>query len=297
MAARPNFFIIGSMKSGTSTLYEYFVEHPDIFMPAVKEPSYFVDRTTLKQIWPEMERQGFWRGEELYLALFEGAREGQAVGEASTNYSKFPRIKGVPERIHAFNPDARIIYVMRDPVERTISHYWHNVRTGAERRDLEKAITDHPYYRDVSYYRMQIEPYIDLFGWDRVKIITFETLRDSPMSVLPELFEWLGADASFRPPNLGGRYNERPPEIEQIRGFGLLERFRYSKVWDIMGPMVPARLRSLGRVLARKPVDPANAEKRNAVRFLQPIQREQTRELAALCGHEFPEWRTLYGEP
>ncbi len=185
---------------------------------------------------------------------------------------------------------------MRDPVERTLSHYWHNVRAGDERRSLEKAITSASHYRDVSYYRMQIQLYLDIFGWDQVRLLTFETLRDDPMSVLPDLFDWLGVDAGFRPGNLGEKYNERPVTIEKVRGFGMLERFRYSPLWEKLGPRIPRRVRTVGRALARKPVDPTEARKDEAVRFLRPIQREQTRELTALCGREFPEWRTLHAD-
>ncbi|MCK7578197.1 MAG: sulfotransferase [Chromatiales bacterium] len=117
-ASKPNFFIVGSMKSGTSTLYEYLSVHPQIFMSPVKEPSYFVDRETLEQIWPDMAEMGFWRGEEYYLDLFKDADQHIAIGEASTNYAKLPRVSGVAERIATFAPEAKIIFMMRDPVER-----------------------------------------------------------------------------------------------------------------------------------------------------------------------------------
>lgn len=296
MPPRPNFFIIGAMKSGSSTLYEYLAQHPQIFMSPVKEPSYFVDREALRQEWPQMERQGYWRGIEFYLELFNGAQGCNAIGEASTNYSKLPLIQGVPEKIFKFNPSARFIYIMRDPVQRTISHYWHNVRVGSERSTIEKAIRSNEHYRDVSYYAMQLRPYFDLFGRERVKLMTFETLRDSPRSVLPDLFEWLGVDPGFFPQDWGTAYNPTPKEILKVRGFGLLERFRYSGLWSAVGPLVPPRVRAIGRRLSRAPVKPVDVPRQSVIEFLRPIQIEQTEELAQLVGRRFPEWTTLYGQ-
>ncbi len=80
---RPNFFIIEYMRSGTSTLYEYLKLHPQISLPKAKEPSYFVDKATLAEMWPEMWKQGFWRSEEYDLSLFNDATEDMAIGEAS----------------------------------------------------------------------------------------------------------------------------------------------------------------------------------------------------------------------
>ena len=92
------------------------------------EPSYFVDPRDLTRIYPDMLRRKLWRSEERYLELFSPAGDARVLGEASTSYTKRPLVPGVVERIAAFNPDARFIYLLRDPVERAVSHYWHMVR-------------------------------------------------------------------------------------------------------------------------------------------------------------------------
>ena len=99
---------------------------------------------TLRKLCPEAWDAGFWRGEEHYLRLFHSCGDAVWLGEASTNYTKRPMVDGVPERLHRFNPEARFIYVMRDPIERTISHYWHMVSYHAERRPILKAIKPSP---------------------------------------------------------------------------------------------------------------------------------------------------------
>src|SRR5580704_16187248 len=149
---RPNLFIIGAMKSGTTTLHEYLDSHPQIAMSRVKEPGFFVEELTHRQ------------GEDWYLSLFDQDSCFRYRGESSTHYTKLPVYQGVAERLFRFSPDARLIYIMRNPFERTMSHYWHNVRDtlyGRERRSPLKAIREQPDYVAFGDYAMQLEPYID----------------------------------------------------------------------------------------------------------------------------------------
>ena len=92
---KPNLFLIGSMKSGTTTLHDLLAEHPDISMSEPKEPCYFVDPDLLKNLWPEMWRMGYWKDEQAYLALFSGKSGAKYFGESSTDYTKMPKISGV----------------------------------------------------------------------------------------------------------------------------------------------------------------------------------------------------------
>src|SRR5579872_3450358 len=124
------------MKSGTTYLSDLLGAHPAIFMSTPKEPCHFVDGRMLRRVWPYMWKRGYWRSTDRYLDLFAGAAAKPVVGEASTIYSYAPLISGVPQRILAFNPQARFLYIMRDPVDRSIRHYWHRVRFWGERRAL-----------------------------------------------------------------------------------------------------------------------------------------------------------------
>ena len=129
VARRPNLFLVGSMKSGTTSLHRHLARHPQIFMTMdPKEPIYFLTREQLLDVLPGVEKRGFWRGEDTYLALFEGAGHHPIIGEASANYARLNRVQGVPERVAAFNPEARILFIARDPIEHTISHYWYMVQ-------------------------------------------------------------------------------------------------------------------------------------------------------------------------
>jgi len=294
---RPNLFIAGIMKAGTTSLQRYLLTHPQIFMTSdPKEPTYFLTREQLLDVLPGVEKRGFWRGEEFYLKLFEEAGDRPVIGEASANYARLPRVQGVAERIAQFNPGARIVLIMRDPVERSISHYWYMVRFFAEKRDMLTALRDDVDYTATSHYAMQLRPWLELFGRDRVWTLTTEALRDDGAGTLSQLFQWLGVDASFVPPNLSERANEAPEEIRQVQGSGLLHQLRHSAAWNALGPLVPKSLRSLGRGLAEKPVARTAVDVREARRYLRDIHRPQTLELEQLLGRRFPEWTTLWSE-
>ncbi len=291
-ARRPNLFIVGAMKAGTSSLHSYLHLHPGIFMCEPKEPCFFVSREQLD--WPAIEKFEFWH-EPNYLELFEKAGDARFVGESSTLYTKAPRISGVPERIARYSPGARIVYMTRDPIERTISHYWHTVRWENERRDLLTALREEPHYREVSYYAMQIRPYLDLFGRDRVISFTLEELSGDANSVLSELCTWLDLPAAGLPADLGRPRNVTPPEVDQVRGRGRLERFRWSPFWDRVGSWIPKPVRLLGRQLATRRVDRQLVDRERAVAWLRPRQLDETAELVELLGRDYPDWRTLRG--
>ena len=296
MTARPNLFIVGAMKSGSSTLHAYLARHPDIFMSEPKEPSYFVDLDDLESPAREVvEGWGFWRSLESYLALFEGAGDARVIGESSTNYSKAPKMAGVPERIVQFNAEARILYVMRDPVERTISHYWHAVGQRKERRDLVTAVESERHYREVSNYALQLEPYLRLFGADRVRALTFEALVAAPAAELRGILEWLGVDESVELTDTSLHENATPRELERVRGEGKLDAFRESTLWNRLGPLVPGPIRRWGRGLAAESVDRSAADTERAAELLRPYQLKETAELARRLGRSFDEWTTLYG--
>lgn len=290
---KPNLFIVGAMKSGTSSLHSWLGAHPAIFMCEPKEPCYFVEPSQLR--WPAAERLGLWGKEEQYLRLFANSGDAAFLGESSTLYTKAPRVTGVPERIAGFNPDARIIYVMRDPVERTISHYWHQVRWEKEHRDMLGAIREEAEYLAVSNYAMQLGPYLRLFHRERVLALTFERLIADPQVVVSEVFRWLGVDPSFVPPNITEAENRTPSVVQQVRGQGRLEAFRFSRVWNTVGPLVPAALRQVARRrLAMRAVTRPTDSPIEAIEFLRDAQVGQVQRLSALLGQTFPEWRMLY---
>lgn len=179
------------MKAGTTSLYHYLRGHPHVFMPPVKELDYFAREPRSSH------------GIEWYRRQFAPApAEAIAIGEASTLYTKHPKFPGVPERIAAQIPDARLIYLVRDPIERIRSHYQHQVALGAERAPLADAIFRDPIYLDTSRYAMQIDRYLEVFSPDRLLVVTSERLRGDREVAVREILAFLGLDSSRLPTNL-----------------------------------------------------------------------------------------------
>lgn len=293
---RPNLFIIGAMKSGTSSLHAQLGHHPQVFMSRPKEPCGFIDPEQLRTSWPEMWQRGYWKSEDAYLALFADAGGRPVIGESSTDYSKLPEFDQVAEKIARFNPEARFIYIMRDPIRRTLSHYWHMVEHRGEHRGLLDALRQDPAYRQVSHYAMQLAPYFEHFGQERVYTLSFEEYLADPTGVAAQIYHWLGVDPSAESAADGAeRKNVTPDTVLQERGQGWLNRFRYSAAWSAMEGWVPAPVRRFGRSLAQRPVSRADAvDEQPAIEFLRPGQRVETEALQTLLGREFPEWTTLY---
>jgi Sulfotransferase family len=290
---KPNLFIIGSMKSGTTYLWSLLASHPSIFMSRPKEPTYFVEPGELRKIWPWAWEQNCQASEKNYLELFRGAETATILGEASVHYTYMPLASGVAERIYQFNPRARLIYLMRDPIERTISHYWHRVGWLGEHRSLSSAIKKDPQYRDVSYYAMQLAPYFRLFGRDQIKILTFEELIANPKASVASILKWLNLNSWVTTPRLPPE-NVTPDVIKQRRASWLLHGLRYKS--DLLRALIdqtPAWPRRIGVQMVTREINRQSIDTSEIVQYLRPLQQRQTGELMRLLERDFPEWTTL----
>jgi hypothetical protein len=295
--AKPNLFLIGAMKAGTTYLRKLLNAHPSIFMCDPDEPCYFVDPRRLRAMWPDMWERGFWRSEAHYLQLFDRAGDAAILGEASTNYTKLPVVSGVPERIAAFCPDARFVYLMRDPVERALSHYWHMVRYHAEHRPAAEAVRRDGQFVAVSHYAMQVAPFLQRFGRDRVAVLTHEELVRDPVGVMRSLYGWLGVDPAEAETSGFGRPEHATPEVIKAPLWGgLPRRLRQSSPLRGLMPFIPESVQATLRPLTNRDVHRRSIDVTDAIDFLRPIQRRQTVELAQLLGREFPDWTTLHGD-
>lgn len=289
----PNLFVIGAMKSGTTYLHDLLSSHSDIFMSSVKEPCYFVDGAELKKLAPQMWNMGIWKSRERYEQLFEKVDSESIVGESTTLYAKYPTLSGVPERIHQFNPNARFIYVMRDPVERTISHYWHNVKVTAVMEDVLPALKSNPHYTHVSYYAMQIREYLKYFDQDRFFFCTFEELIGNSETVVREIYEWLGIDSNVPITGLNEPKNVTPVIMKAARVNFISYNLRHSPLLEMILKVVPYSVQERVSNMLTRPVEKTASDLTDVVDYLRPIQVKQTEELEELLGRKFPEWTTL----
>lgn len=194
-ARLPNFLVIGAMKSGTTSLYHYLRAHPEVYMPELKEVDFFTTELNWNKGWK-------W-----YLKQFAAAPpSARALGEASTSYTKYPRYSGVPERIAEHLPEAKLIYVVRHPIDRMRSHYQHNVALGEERAPIDEALLQNPAYIDCSRYAMQLERYLSLFPRGRISIFPSEDLRSARAETVRKVLEFLEVDPGAEIPTLNEEF-------------------------------------------------------------------------------------------
>jgi hypothetical protein len=265
-------------------------------MCSEKEPSYFVDETQLKKHWKNIWDRGYWKDESNYLKLFNDSDRNLIIGESSTLYSKMPKLTGVPKRIRRFNKNARILYLMRDPIERTVSHYWHMVKYENEHRSPIKAIKNEAEYTDVSNYEMQLKPYFDLFDTKNIYTTTTEELVNDQTKVLKEIYRWLGVDESFISPNLSQKYHITPIELYKASGLGILNWFRRSLIWNAVAPLFPKKIRRFARNQSDTLIQRSSVKLDDVIDFLRPLQIRQTENLERLLRKKFHSyWTTLYG--
>lgn len=181
MKSGPDFIIIGAMKCATSTLHEQLSRQPGIFMSMPKEPCFFSDDEV------------YDRGATWYSSLFGQAPAHALCGESSTHYTKLPTHPNTIARMQSLlGPHVKFIYIMRHPVDRLVSHYIHEWTQRVIGSDLNRAIQEHPELIAYSQYAMQIQPYLDAFGCERVLPVFFERLTAAPHVEFKRVCEFIG---------------------------------------------------------------------------------------------------------
>jgi hypothetical protein len=209
----PNFFVIGAMKAGTTSLYRYLRQHPAIFMSPVKEPAFF-SRETIAE-WREDAGAHPVAGDlDRYQSLFAGGEDAAARGEATPYYLCDPR---APGEIARHVPDARLIAILRQPVDRAYSAYLMKRRFGSEPLEFEDALAEEPrrieqgrgygwHYAGLGRYGEQLERYYRGFHPSQIKIVLYDEVCRDPATVMREVFGFLGVDAAFVP-DVATRHN------------------------------------------------------------------------------------------
>jgi len=185
--ALPDFLVIGGMKCATTTLYEDFRLNPEIFLPG-KELNALLNPDCVTE-----------SGVKAYSDLFRSAGQSQLRGDVSTEYSMLPRHTNVAERaFEILGESAKIIYLVRNPVERALSHHMHSFNTHGPEvigDDINREIHSHPNLVDFGKYAMQLRPWIDKFGISSIKVVRFEDYTADRVTVLSEICEFLGVAA------------------------------------------------------------------------------------------------------
>ncbi len=225
----PNFLILGAAKAGTTSLYHYLRQHPDIYMSPVKEPKFFALENEPLEFSRPGDREKMQRSSvtdlDSYRALFRGAAAAKAVGEASTLYL-YSSV--APSRIKHYVPAAKMLAILRHPVERAYSNFLYMARKGEEPlRDFEQALRQEAtrrawmptwHYTERGFYHRQLRRYYDLFPRDQIRVYLYEDLSTDPTGLLRDVFRFVGVDESFTPESLSRHNVSGLPRSEALHG-------------------------------------------------------------------------------
>jgi hypothetical protein len=310
----PNFFIVGAPKAGTTSLYNYLGQHPQIYMSPIKEPNYFASEMRLEnfvkearpRVAEEMRTlQEYLRGDmrqkrfgglvstwEDYLKLFSNVADEIAIGEATPCYLwSETAARNIAARI----PDAKIIINLRNPADRAFSQYLHMVTVGSTRRSFRDQINANldcetkllgplrPLL-EFGFYHEQVSRYLKEFPASQIHISFYEELEQAPELLLSELFSFLGVDPSFAP-DLSVRYTV--PRIPKLPG--LTYFLRKWRIWPYLRKLTPQPLITqwsslMLRERAALTMDAADRA------FLRDYYRDDIQKLAKLLNCDLSAW-------
>ena len=291
-SALPNLIVIGAMKCGTSALHYYLGMHPEVQMSRPKELDFFITENDFdpapyagdSQSAHLLRNAANWsQGADWYAGHFSASFP--VRGESSISYT-FPWYRGTAERMTATVPDARLIFMVRHPIERIVSHYlqFHS----RDRRPLSAAVADtgSPYLA-LSRYASILEPYLERFDRDRILIIRQEDLLAERPETMAEVFSFLGVASDFWSPKMESLRNRSEGKGRMYR---LAERVRTrSTALRRLASPVTARLERLLSASAKSRARPSldHAQAREVLAELE----EDIARLERLTGWDLNTWR------
>lgn len=280
----PNFFVIGAAKCGTTSLAFYLQAHPEIHLSPVKETRYFAAPDPHKPFGgPRIGRR------REYEALFESSAP--ARGEASPAYSQHPWRAGVPERIHALIPGARLVYLVGDPIKRLVSHYRQALAHTGETQTLAQILEqpDHPFLC-AGRYALQLERYLEVFPREQLLVIDQDQLLHERRRALERVFDFLHVSPDFWSAEFELMRNRGSEH--RVLSRGPYARLRASALHGALGAL-PDRLRRGLVSSARRALAPAVGElalDSSQREHLEACYRPEAARLREITGQSFSGW-------
>jgi hypothetical protein len=272
--------VIGAQKCGTTSLARQLAAHPQICFCAEKEPGYF-------------HKTEEWRaGINDYHRLYT-PRPGQICGEGSTYYTFLPEWLDTHKRLYEYNPDLKLIYIMRQPVERIISHYAHNLVRSIDTAPPEWAVLNQPSYLNRSRYAVQIRPYLELFERENILLLVFEEYKADQIAGLLQVAAFLNIDPQpFLETNTSPVHKSvGEPYLKYDSVRAIVKSDVFQKLRTVVPAAIrqPIRHRLLSNKLEQKPEFSATV-KHMLWRFLE----DDVRAMEELLGRPLDIWRQGY---
>ena len=282
---RANLFVLGAQKSGTSSLHYYLKHVHQIYMCDAKETFFFT--------------QDNWQDFESYHRYYKNSKTAKYYGESSTAYTMQPAYPNVAPRLHQYNPLSKLIYIVRDPIDRAISNYWWNVHLCIETRSPLEAIKTDLQYRQTSDYWFQIQPYLELFDTKQIKFVLFEDIKNSPEKVVKQLCDWLEIQLQTQSTDVFSVIRRKTDQkIEQIDTSTPMGKLRASNIWQKhLRKLVPDKVRQFGKPLATQTLDKNSPQIQleiEAVKaYLRPLMKPKIEQFEKIALLDYSQWTSL----
>ncbi|MEM1131190.1 MAG: sulfotransferase [Pseudomonadota bacterium] len=270
----PSFIVIGAMKAGTTTLHGLLAQHPDIYMSREKELNFFTQAHN--------RRHGLaWYRQQFPTDL-------PLCGESSPLYASWPQHDGVPEAILAELPDVRLIYCVRDPISRAVSHFKHLMAVGEDLPPVDEGI-----FRDDiiirSRYATQLDRYLEAgFPLERIHVVQAEQLKTDRAAVLEGIYSHLGVDASRAPEAFENDWHvSERKRVPTPRGRVIKQKIKpvvAGLPWSIRSYVDTAILLPFSRKMPSVKLSGETMDR------LKALFSEETARLRSLTGHPFAGW-------
>ena len=301
MLKLPNFLIVGAAKSGTTSLYYYLREHPEIYMSPVKEPKFITSRFLkfpFNGIGDDLIERNIVKDFNDYCVLFQNVEKEKAIGEASADNLYYYE-KAIPY-IKRYLGNPKIIIILRNPIERSFSAYCHLVRDKREFLSFEEALMQEEFrkmqnwefiwfYKDVGFYYKQVKAYLENFS--EVKIYLYDDLKKNPLKLVQDIYSFLEVDDSFVPKNINKKFNiSGIPKNKFLHEFltqpNLIKSIIKPLVKGVLPRGVRQRLRNkiLQKNLYKPQINPQTKE------YLKSLYKEDILRLQELIKRDLSHW-------
>ena len=293
----PNFLIVGAAKAGTTSLYSYLGQHPEIYMSPKKEPRYFAPEYYTTFYRNALGNQHRPKGMLLkeYESLFDGVTNEVAIGEASTEYLLFEKSAA---RIKAMIPDAKIIIVLRNPIDRAFSAYCYHLRDGRETLSFKESLEHEPirakkkwqvgwFYKQGGLYYEQVKRYYEQFDPGQIKLILWKDLNKNTPEVCADIFDFLQVDCNFVP-DLSRANRSLAPRSKFLNRY--LFKNPTLKRW-IRSPLPKPLYNSMTRPLKKLFYTEKEAIKPEVRKQLEGVYRDDINKLEDLTSIDLSHWK------
>lgn len=307
----PNFFVVGAAKSGTTSLYEYMKMHPQIYMAPIKETHHFstdIDNTKFRPNYArslnkdltrfletDMEEgifHAFVKDREQYIKLFRNVKNEKAIGEITNSYLYS---KEAARNIHSTFPDAKVIMMLRNPIDRAFSHYLMDLRIGYETADfmtaVKKDMARDPkgwgisnLYIEIGMYAEQVKRFVEVIPEQQRRIYIFDDFKKDAGAVVKDMFSFLGVEADV---DIDFSQKFNPSFIPKNKLIGKLNTQK--KVKDWLKGVLPKSVKSKFKktFYTDKDLPRITAEEK---RFLAGIFRDDVMKLGKLLNRDLSKW-------